>query len=90
MKKFWFGLLWFVVFFVALCAVFAVIQSAAIAPQLPPNASTAQVMDVTNAYIQAHATQLSLARWGIFLVALLAATGGVYKGWLPGTRKPKV
>jgi hypothetical protein len=89
MKRFWFGVLWFVVFYVAMYIVFVVIESVQLMHSLPPNSSIQQDMDAATAYAEAHATGLSIVRWGIFLVSLLAAIAGTYKTWLPGTRKPK-
>jgi hypothetical protein len=89
MKRFWFGLLWFVIFYVAMYIVFVVVQALQFMHSLPPNPSTQQAMDAATAYAEVHATGLSIVRWGIFLVSLLAAIVGTYKAWLPGTRKPK-
>ncbi|HEY4128619.1 MAG TPA: hypothetical protein VGN70_11270 [Gammaproteobacteria bacterium] len=88
MKRFWFGVLWFVVFYVAIYIVFVVAQSVSLMHGLPPNPSTQQAVDAATAYAESHATVLSMVRWGIFLVTLAAAAAGTYRGWLPGTRKP--
>jgi hypothetical protein len=89
MKRYWFGVLWFVVFYVVMYIVFVVIQSVSLMHSLPSNPSTQQMMDAATAYNEAHALPLSIGRWSIFLVALAAAAAGTYKGLLPRTRKPK-
>jgi hypothetical protein len=89
MKRFWFGLLWFVAFYAAMYVVFVVIESLQLMHGLPPNSTTQQAVDAATAYADTHAMGLSFARWGIFLAAILAAAVGTYMGILPGTRKPQ-
>ena len=66
------------------------VLSLVIMRDLPANDSTQQMTDAVIAFTDAHAVQLSAARWGIFLFSVLVALAGTLKGVLPGTRKPKV
>lgn len=88
MKRVLMGVLWFVVFYVALAIVVFVVPSLMIARGLPAGASQDQIIQSASDFSLQHAGTLSAARWAALLVALLSAMAGTAKGKLPGT-KPK-
>lgn len=75
------GIVWFVVCFIVLYILFSVVLGVIIA----------NTGDVTNiqeglAFAHAHATVLSLCRWGMLIVAVVFAVLGTWKRVLPGTK----
>ena len=87
MKRVLMGVLWFVVFYVALVIVVFVVPSLMILRGLPPGASQDQISQAATDFSLQHAGALSAARWAALLVALLLAILGTVKGKLPGTRQ---
>lgn len=87
MKRYLMGLLWFVVFWVALVIVVFVVPALIIARGLPAGAGPDQVNQAATDFSLQHAGALSAARWAAFLIALLLAVLGTWKGKLPGTRQ---
>ena len=88
MKRYLMGLLWFVVFWVALLIAVVVVMALMVARGLPAGATPDQISQVAADFSSQHAGALSAARWAAFLIALALAVLGTWKGKLPGT-KPK-
>lgn len=87
MKRVLMGVLWFVVFYVALVIVVFVVPSLMILRGLPAGASQDQISQAAADFSLQHAGALSAARWAALLIALLLAILGTVKGKLPGTRQ---
>lgn len=88
MKRALMGVLWFVVFFVALYVAACLVVALYLRGQLPSGTNPQQAMDLMQQFMYAHAAAVSAGFWALVLAALFAAVFGTFKGMLPGT-KPK-
>ena len=88
MKRVLMGLLWFLVFFVALYVAACLVVALYLRGQLPPGADAQQATEMMKDFMSAHAAAVSATFWAMVLVALFAAVLGSLKGMLPGTKTP--
>ena len=87
MKRVLFGILWFVVFYLALLVLTTFVLALVVSRGLPAGASAQQGVDAVNSFTAAHPELMRKLCWAVFLAALLAAVMGAYKRLLPGTKK---
>lgn len=87
MKRVLLGVAWFLGIWVGLILVSSIIIGVWATRSVPAGANAEQGMQAANDFALAHAALFGAVRWGVFLVALLVAGLGTWKGVLPGTRK---
>jgi hypothetical protein len=82
------GIVWFIAFYIVLTIVYMIVMGVVISTGHPV-AGYAEGVKAGIEFAQAHQTALSLFRWAIFILSVLFAAVGSWKGVLPGTRKKK-
>ncbi|HET7649569.1 MAG TPA: hypothetical protein VFL15_02575 [Gammaproteobacteria bacterium] len=83
------GIVWFIAFYIVLTIVYMIVMGVVISSGHPV-AGYAEGVKAGIEFAQAHQTVLSLCRWAIFILSVVFAVVGTWKGVLPGTRKKSV